>query len=182
MSQFIVNEDVVLVDGNDRMTGTIEKLKAHQLGLLHRAFSVFIFNTRGELLLQQRALGKYHSGGKWTNTCCSHQRVNEDNYLAARRRLIEEMGMDCDVQYAFNFIYKADVADGLIEYEYDHVFFGISDEQPVPAPEEVAAWRYLSLPALAEELKSKPADYTEWLKVCFERIAEYYNNTTQVPG
>src|SRR6478752_808854 len=123
-----MEELVVLVDGLDNPIGTIDKMEAHSLGLLHRAFSVFIFNTKGELLLQQRALNKYHSAGKWTNTCCSHPKPAEETEQAANRRLMEEMGMQCELTYGFNFIYKTIFENELTEYEFDHVYFGISDE------------------------------------------------------
>ena len=167
-----MNEQVILVDIEDNVLGTMEKMDAHVLGRLHRAFSVFIFNTSGELLLQQRALDKYHSGGKWTNTCCSHPRLGEKTLDAANRRLLEEMGMKCDLQYAFNFTYKAELLDGIEEHEYDHVYFGVSDELPVPDPEEVLAYKYLSLDLLAKDIKQNPDEYTEWLKICFKQVQE----------
>lgn len=167
-----MNEQVILVDIDDNVLGTMEKMDAHVLGKLHRAFSVFIFNTSGELLLQQRALTKYHSGGKWTNTCCSHPRLGEETLDAANRRLLEEMGMKCDLQYAFNFTYKAELLDGIEEHEYDHVYFGISDELPVPDPEEVSAYKYLSMDVLSKDIKQNPNEYTEWLKICFKQVQE----------
>ena len=167
-----MNEQVILVDIEDNVLGTMEKMDAHVLGKLHRAFSVFIFNTSGELLLQQRALTKYHSGGKWTNTCCSHPRLGEETLDAANRRLLEEMGMKCDLQYAFNFTYKAELLDGIEEHEYDHVYFGISDELPVPDPEEVSAYKYLSMDVLSKDIEQNPNEYTEWLKICFKQVQE----------
>ncbi|HWZ02844.1 MAG TPA: isopentenyl-diphosphate Delta-isomerase [Mucilaginibacter sp.] len=167
-------ENVILVDGNDNITGTMEKMEAHQLGLLHRAFSVFIFNKKGELLLQQRAFDKYHSGGKWTNTCCSHPNPGEGTVDAAHRRLNEEMGMKCELHYAFNFVYRADLEDGISEHEFDHVFWGISDSNPVPEPKEVAAFKFMSMEELASDIKLNPDRYTEWLKICFDRVVECY--------
>ena len=167
-----MNEQVILVDIDDNVLGTMEKMDAHVLGKLHRAFSIFIFNTSGELLLQQRALTKYHSGGKWTNTCCSHPRLGEETLDAANRRLLEEMGMKCDLQYAFNFTYKAELLDGIEEHEYDHVYFGISDELPVPDPEEVSAYKYLSMDVLSKDIEQNPNEYTEWLKICFKQVQE----------
>ena len=123
-------EKVILVDKNDRQVGLMEKQEAHIKGLLHRAFSIFIFNTKNELLLQKRATQKYHSGGLWTNTCCSHPRENESTIDAAYRRLNEEMGMICDLKFKFNFIYKAKLDNNLYEHELDHVFFGFSDSTP----------------------------------------------------
>lgn len=167
-------EDVILVDLNDNVIGTMPKMEAHLQGKLHRAFSVFIFNTRGELLLQQRAIEKYHSGGKWTNTCCSHPRLGEETIDAANRRLLEEMGMQCDINYVFNFTYKANMMDGIFEHEYDHVFFGISDELPVIEPTEVAAYRYMSMDALKLDIDTHPERYTAWLKICFDRVMDNY--------
>jgi isopentenyl-diphosphate delta-isomerase len=167
-----MNEQVILVDIEDNVLGTMEKMDAHVLGKLHRAFSVFIFNKAGELLLQQRALNKYHSGGKWTNTCCSHPRLGEETLDAANRRLREEMGMKCELQYAFNFTYKAELLDGIEEHEYDHVYFGVSDELPVPDPEEVSAYKYLSMNLLSKDIEQNPEDYTEWLKICFKQVQD----------
>ena len=167
-----MNEQVILVDIEDNVLGTMEKMDAHVLGKLHRAFSVFIFNTSGELLLQQRALDKYHSGGKWTNTCCSHPRLGEKTLDAANRRLLEEMGMKCDLQYAFNFTYKAELLDGIEEHEYDHVYFGVSNELPVPDPKEVSAYKYLSMDVLSKDIEQNPDEYTEWLKICFKQVQE----------
>ena len=165
-------EQVILVDKDDNELGTMEKMDAHMLGKLHRAFSVFIFNSEGELLLQQRALDKYHSGGQWTNTCCSHPRLGEKTIDAANRRLMEEMGMQCSLTYAFNFTYKAALMDGIEEHEYDHVFFGISDELPVPNPEEVSSFKYLSMAALESDIAMNPEKYTEWFKICFKQVQE----------
>lgn len=170
----MVTEHVILVNSNDEEIGTMEKMEAHLSGILHRAFSVFIFNSKGELLMQQRASGKYHSAGKWTNTCCSHPRLNEKTTDAATRRLKEEMGMVCDLKYGFHFIYQAALEEGLSENEYDHVYFGISDAFPVPDPEEVSAFGYTSMPELKKAIESSPDDYTEWLKICFDRVMEEY--------
>jgi isopentenyl-diphosphate delta-isomerase len=159
-------EEVILVDEHDNETGAMEKLRAHIEGRLHRAFSVFIFNSRNELLLQQRAAGKYHSALLWTNTCCSHPRPGEGSGEAAVRRLHEEMGMACNLKKSFDFIYNAEVENGLTEHEYDHVYTGISDELPQPDSTEVAAWRYISLPALKEELNQQPDHFTAWFKIC----------------
>lgn len=167
-------EHVILVDSDDKEIGSMEKMEAHLSGMLHRAFSVFIFNSKGELLLQQRASGKYHSSGKWTNTCCSHPRKNEPTLDAAQRRLKEEMGMDCDLKYGFSFIYQADLDKGLSENEYDHVYFGISDEIPVPDPEEVSSFNYMNMNDLRSAIESSPSAYTEWLKICFDRMEEEY--------
>lgn len=171
MSSFDGKEElVVLVDEHDHERGTMEKLAAHRTGELHRAFSVFIFNSEGALLLQQRAAGKYHSGGLWTNTCCSHPRLNETVAAAAQRRLKEEMGMSVPLASIFTFIYKADVGNGLIEHELDHVLFGHSDALPCPSALEVQAWRYVDIDALDQELKASPDRFTVWLRDCWSQV------------
>jgi isopentenyl-diphosphate delta-isomerase len=136
--------DVILVDSNDAPIGTMEKLEAHQKGALHRAFSVFAFNGRGELLLQRRAPHKYHSAGLWTNTCCSHPAPGEDTEAAAHRRLQEEMGFDCPITHIGSLTYRTEFANGLIEHEFDHIFIGRFDGQPVLNPEEADASRWIS--------------------------------------
>ena len=175
MESKIVNmeEQVILVDLNDVPTGQMEKLEAHQKGVLHRAFSVFIFNSKNEILLQQRAKTKYHSAGLWTNTCCSHPRPGEANLEAANRRLSEEMGMHADLSYGFNFTYKATFGDGLTEHELDHVFFGYSNEAPVINTDEVESFRYLSLEELKLDIRKQPDLYTEWLKICLDEVIDY---------
>ena len=162
-------EFVVLVDREDKETGTMEKQAAHLKGALHRAISVFIFNSKGELLLQQRAAGKYHSANLWTNTCCSHPRPGEEVHGAAVRRLYEEMGMKCDLKKQFSFIYEAPLDNNITEHEFDHVFTGITDELPTPDPLEVAAWKYISTDELATDIKAHPERYTAWFKICIER-------------
>ena len=171
-----MEELVILVDTNDSPIGQMEKLEAHQKGELHRAFSIFIFNTKGELLLQQRALDKYHSGGLWTNTCCSHPRPGEDNLAAANRRLKEEMGMKANLTPAFSFTYRAEFESGLIEHEYDHVFFGKSDLLPVINKEEVEQYKYINLDTLKQELLLYPDQYTPWLKICLEKVIEQFKS------
>lgn len=165
-----MEDRVILVDENDHETGSMEKMEAHVLGRLHRAFSVFIFNSKGQLLLQQRALDKYHSGGRWTNTCCSHPRTGEDTEQAAHRRLYEEMGMRCKLKHAFSFIYEAIVNETLIEHEYDHVYFGESDELPGINTAEVAAFTYMQLDELKQDIAGHPEKYTEWLKICLGKV------------
>ena len=167
-------ENVILVDTNDKEIGSMPKMQAHLEGKLHRAFSVFIFNSKGELLLQQRAVNQYHSGCKWTNTCCSHPRLGESNLAAANRRLKEEMGMTCELTYGFNFLYKADVNEGVLEHEFDHVFFGISDNLPEINHDEVRAYKYLTLKDLEQDIIENPILYTEWLKICFHRVLKFY--------
>lgn len=167
-------EEVILVDENDNPIGTMPKLEAHLKGELHRAFSVFIFNSSGALLLQQRALDKYHSAGKWTNTCCSHPRPGELTTDAAKRRLKEEMGMECELRPVFSFAYRAEVENGLVENEYDHVYFGSSDTLPIPNPLEVADFKYISMEALELDLQNNKDSYTEWLKICFGQVMQQY--------
>ncbi|MFW0715380.1 isopentenyl-diphosphate Delta-isomerase [Pedobacter sp. N23S346] len=169
-----MEEQVILVDVNDSPIGQMGKLEAHQKGELHRAFSIFIFNTKGELLLQQRALDKYHSGGLWTNTCCSHPRPGEDNLAAANRRLMEEMGMKADLTGVFNFTYRAEFESGLIEHEYDHVFFGKSDLLPIINKEEVERYKYMNLNTLKQELLIHPSQYTPWLRICLDKVIEQF--------
>lgn len=166
-------EHIILVDHQDNPIGTMEKMEAHRTGLLHRAFSIFIFNSNGELLLQQRALDKYHSPGKWTNTCCSHPRPNEQTEEAAHRRLKEEIGIRCDLKYGFNFIYRASLINDLIEHEYDHVFFGLSDTPPLPDAKEVASFKYMNLDDLEDDLTTNPDFYSAWLKICFSQIVDF---------
>lgn len=165
-----MNEYLILVDENDVEYGVMEKLQVHQSGFLHRAFSIFIFNSKGELLIQQRASGKYHSGGLWTNSCCSHPRQGESVAEAVTRRLKEEMGMVCETRFLFSFIYKATFENGLTEHEYDHVYFGMSDETPVPDKSEVQAWKYMSIPELDMDIRNNPGLYTEWLKICMPEL------------
>lgn len=163
-------DQVILVDENDVPVGTMGKLEAHQKGLLHRAFSVFIFNDKNELLLQRRALDKYHSAGLWTNTCCSHPQPNEDTLAAANRRLKEEMGMTTELKHKSSFIYKTPFDNNLTEHEFDHVFVGYSNEEPVLNPFEVADSKWISLEELKMEIKSSPEKFTSWFKIAMERV------------
>jgi isopentenyl-diphosphate delta-isomerase len=166
------DEYVVLVDEQDQVLGQLEKIEAHELGLLHRAFSVLLFNDRGELLLQQRAAHKYHSPLLWTNTCCSHQRPNETTLMAAERRLKEEMGMSAPMQTAFKFQYKATLDQGLTEHELDHVLFGYTNQDPNINPEEVAAFRWISMAQLLQELQSKRDSFTIWFQILLDQHLE----------
>lgn len=161
---------LILVDEEDREWGKLEKIKVHQLGLLHRAFSVFIFNSKGELLMQQRAEEKYHSGSLWSNTCCSHPHYGEDLKDAVDRRLREELDLMVKTEFLFSFIYKIKFDNGLTEHEFDHVFFGISDEKPKPDPKEIKNTRYMKLEELDQDLTVNPGHYTEWLRLCFKDI------------
>jgi isopentenyl-diphosphate delta-isomerase len=165
-------EHVILVDADDRDIGTAGKDVAHARGLLHRAFSVFVFDRDDALLLQRRARGKYHSGGLWSNTCCSHPRPGEATDAAAHRRLVEEMGFDCPLEYGFAFTYRVRLGPDLWEHEYDHVFVGRFDGTPRPAPGEVEAWRRVGLAALREELARSPEHFTYWFPIAFDGLVE----------
>ena len=164
--------DIILVDKNDNQIATEEKLKAHKEGKLHRAFSVFVFNSKKELLLQKRAYDKYHSAGIWANTCCSHPKPGKDLKEEAEARLKEEMGITCNLEEKFSFIYKVKFENGLYEHEYDHVFFGRSDEKPKPNKDEASDWKYISLNELEIDIKENPDKYSYWLKECFEKVKE----------
>jgi len=163
-------ERVILVDECDIPVGDMEKMEAHEKGLLHRAISVFIINSKGEVLLQRRADHKYHSGGLWTNTCCTHPRVGESCFDAANRRLEEEMGMKADLHEAFFFIYKAELDHGLTEHEFDHVFIGFSDETPVLNPDEVSDFKWMTVSDIQNSIQSDPKAFTEWFKVIFSEF------------
>ena len=168
---------VVLVDEYDHdmfnqsgRLSTADKIEAHRQGLLHRAVSVFVFNYRNELLLQKRAAGKYHSPDKWTNTCCTHPLPGEAPLKTAQRRLNEEMGLIATLTEAFTFSYKADVGNGLTENEFDHIFFGVSNQNPNPDHSEVADWTWVTIEELAQELNTNPEGYSTWLRKCFDEV------------
>lgn len=163
-------EYVILVNNNDQSLGAMEKMEAHEKGVMHRAFSVFIFNSKGEMLLQKRADEKYHSAGLWSNAACSHPHTDEKTADAAHRRLQEEMGFDCEIEEAFSFTYKAHVGDGLTEHEYDHVFVGHSDAKPVPDPDEVSDWKYVDFDWLLEDIDNHPDDYTVWFRIAVKEL------------
>ncbi|MCA0932037.1 isopentenyl-diphosphate Delta-isomerase [Lutimonas saemankumensis] len=167
----MLEEKVILVSETDEQLGLMGKMEAHEKGLLHRAFSVFIFNKDGKLLLQQRALDKYHSPGLWTNTCCSHQREGETNLQAGKRRLLEEMGFSCELKELFSFVYKAPFDNGLTEHELDHVMAGYYDEDPVINAEEVGSFKWMTLEDVRRDMLLNPGAYTEWFKIIFK---EYY--------
>jgi isopentenyl-diphosphate delta-isomerase len=160
---------VILVDENDNPIGEMEKIEAHEKGLLHRAFSVFIYNDNNELMLQQRALSKYHTPGLWTNTCCSHQKVGESNIQAGQRRLMEEMGFSVPLEDKMAFTYKAPFANGLTEHEYDHILVGHYNDEPNPNPDEVESWRWESLENIKKDITQHPEKYTAWFKIIFEK-------------
>lgn len=169
----MAKENVILVNENDEQIGLMEKIEAHEKALLHRAFSVFILNDKGELMLQQRALHKYHSPGLWTNTCCSHQREGESNITAGKRRLQEEMGFVTELAEAVSFIYKAPFDNGLTEHEYDHVMTGIYNEAPVINPDEVADWKWMDVQAVKEDIGKNPDEYTAWFKIIFDKFYQH---------
>jgi len=170
-------EKVILVDREDNSVGTLPKMEAHEKGVLHRAFSVFILNQKGELMLQQRALHKYHSPGLWTNTCCSHQREGEENLQAGTRRLEEEMGFSVPLEELFSFIYKAPFDNGLTEHELDHVMLGYYEGIPEINSDEVNAWKWMSLNEIASDLTVNPESYTVWFKIIFERFFNHVKST-----
>lgn len=178
-----IAESVVLVDEADREVGVADKMEVHRTGAMHRAFSVFLFDPTGRVLLQRRAFDKYHSGGLWSNTCCSHPRPAESVLDAAARRLPEEMGLTAPLAWAFRFMYRADFENGLVEHEMDHVLVGrtrpgdapvdVSAPTPNPNPTEVADWRWVSPEQVRVELARQPDQFTVWFRLCFERAVAY---------
>ena len=167
---------VILVNTNDEEIGSMEKMDAHRQALLHRAFSVFVFNTDRQLLIHRRAFDKYHSAGLWTNTCCSHPRPGEATIDAAYRRLQEEMGFTCPLEKSFEFIYKAELEDGLYEHEFDHVFTGEFSGVPDNNPDEVSEWKYISLEELEMDVNALPEKYSVWFRIALPRIIEQIKN------
>jgi len=172
----MTQEKVILVNEKDEQIGLMEKIEAHEKALLHRAFSVFVFNDKNELMIQQRALSKYHSPGLWTNTCCSHQREGESNIEAGKRRLQEEMGFSTELKDTISFIYKAPFDNGLTEHEFDHILVGYFEGEPNLNPDEVAEWKWMSLEAIEEDMQANPSIYTEWFKIIFDK---YYSHIQQ---
>lgn len=166
---------VILVDINDRETGAMEKMEAHEKGLLHRAFSIFIFNEKGEMLLQQRALNKYHSGGLWTNACCSHPLPEEATDAAARRRLKEELGFETPIEKIFDFVYTVDFENGLTEHEFDHVFAGEYQGNINFNKVEVMDFCYKEVLEIHQNLKTQPQKYTAWFQLAFPKIEDWWN-------
>lgn len=173
-------EMVILVDTNDQPIGTMEKIEAHEKAVLHRAFSVFILNKKGEVMLQQRAAHKYHSPLLWTNTCCSHQRVGETNVEAGKRRLQEEMGFQVPLKELFHFIYKAPFDNGLTEHELDHVMIGYYDHEPKINSEEVESWKWMSIEEIRIDIAKHPEQYTVWFKIIFEEFYHFLESN-QLP-
>jgi isopentenyl-diphosphate delta-isomerase len=167
-------KEVILVDENDVPAGTIGKIEAHQKALLHRAFSVFIFNDKGEMLLHRRAKKKYHSGDLWSNACCSHPQPGEDTAVAAGNRLFEEMGIRTSLKKAFDFVYKASFDNGLIEYEFDHVFTGTYNGEITPDPDEVSDYCFQSTEEIRNSITTHPQKYTEWFKIAFPMLMEHH--------
>lgn len=166
--------EVILVDQQDQVLGKMEKLEVHQKGLLHRAFSIFLFNNKGEMLLQQRALSKYHSPGLWTNACCSHPSPGEDLETACNRRLIEELGIKVNTQYLFQFTYRADMENGLIEHELDHVFTGVYEGNIPFNPEEVMAVKWIKPVDILKDIEKNPTNYTAWFKIVIQDLLNRY--------
>lgn len=166
-------ELVILVNEKDEQIGLMPKMEAHEKALLHRAFSVFVFNDKDELLLQQRALSKYHSPGLWTNTCCSHQRAGESSIEAGTRRLKEEMGFTTDLRESISFIYKAPFDNGLTEHEFDHILIGTYNNDPDINKEEVVAWKWMKPDDIKEDIKIHPEHYTEWFKIIFDKFYQH---------
>lgn len=166
-------ERVILVNEKDEQIGLMPKMEAHEKALLHRAFSVFVFNEKSELMIQQRALGKYHSPGLWTNTCCSHQREGESNIEAGKRRLQEEMGFSTELRDTVSFIYKAPFDNGLTEHEFDHILVGDFFGEPKPNPEEAHDWKWMSLDDLKQDMQENPQIYTEWFKIIFDNFYKH---------
>lgn len=168
-----MEEKVILVNENDEQIGLMNKMEAHEKALLHRAFSVFIFNDANELMLQQRALHKYHSPGLWTNTCCSHQREGESNLEAGTRRLQEEMGFTVPLKETISFIYKAPFDNGLTEHELDHILVGNFNALPQINKEEVADWKWMPLESVKEDILAHPENYTAWFKIIFDKFYDH---------
>ena len=172
-------EEVIIVDSQDRFIKIMPKMEAHKKGILHRAFSVFIINSKEQILLQKRALNKYHSPGLWTNTCCSHQRINESSVLAGSRRLYEEMGMNADLEEIFTFRYRAPFDNGLIEHELDHILIGYSDKEPIINTDEVSEWKWMDINYIIQDLKINPEDYTIWFRLIFNKFSNYINKKNE---
>jgi isopentenyl-diphosphate Delta-isomerase len=168
VNESIAAEQLILVDAQDRELGVKGKMEAHMEGALHRAFSVFVFDGAKRLLLQKRARTKYHSGGLWSNTACGHPRPGETTMAAARRRLREEMGFDCELRAAFEFVYRAELDGALVEHEYDHVFVGTHEGDPAPDPSEVEGWLWVTMDELRRRLREEPQRYSYWLKAAVE--------------
>lgn len=167
---------IALVDINDKVIGYDDKMVVHRKGLLHRAFSIIVFNNKGQILLQRRALGKYHSAGLWTNTCCSHLHKEVEMETFVHQRLVEEMGFDCELKFIKTFHYRIDFQDGMIENELDHVYVGRFDSSPKPNPAEVCDWRWVNVDELYNDIQTNPDKYTYWFKYMLENHHEIFKN------
>ena len=165
-----MEENVILVDKNDTQIGLMSKLDAHKKGILHRAFSVFVLNNNNEIMLQKRAYNKYHSGGLWTNTCCSHQREGENSIEAGKRRLLEEMGFETELKIITSFIYKVEFENGLTEHELDYLLIGKFLKSPIINKQEVADWKWMKIELIADDIKLNPNNYTSWFKIIFDKF------------
>ena len=165
-----MEEKVIIVDKNDNQIGLMPKLDAHKKGILHRAFSVFVLNNNNEIMLQKRAYNKYHSGGLWTNTCCSHQREGENSIEAGKRRLLEEMGFETELKIITSFIYKVEFENGLTEHELDYLLIGKFFKSPVINKQEVADWKWMKIELIADDIKLNPNNYTSWFKIIFDKF------------
>lgn len=172
-------EQVILVDEQDREFGAEEKMEAHRQGKLHRAFSIFVFNIKREVMMQKRHRNKYHSGGLWSNTCCSHPRPGETVLQAAHRRLKEEMGFDCELKEAFSFVYEAKLDKGLIEREFDHVIIGKFEDVPKVNAEEAEDWKWVKLEELHRDIKANPEKYTRWLQIAIDRVVSHISSAVK---
>jgi isopentenyl-diphosphate Delta-isomerase len=173
-------QEVVLVNERDEAIGTMKKMEAHEKGLLHRAFSVFIFDSKGRMLLQQRAAGKYHGAHLWTNACCSHPFPGEDVYKAAERRLREELGFEASLSEVFSFTYKAEVENNLVEHEFDHVFAGQYEGNIKPDPHEVSDFVYLDMSEIKTQIETEPLKFTSWFKIAFPKIEQWWKENFEV--
>ncbi|MEC8248464.1 MAG: isopentenyl-diphosphate Delta-isomerase [Bacteroidota bacterium] len=171
----MIEERVILVNEKDEKIGLMPKMEAHEKAVLHRAFSVFIFNSKNELMLQQRAAHKYHSPLLWTNTCCSHQRDGESNIEAGTRRLKEEMGFTTPLKEVTSFIYKAPFDNGLTEHEFDHVMVGHYESRPTINSKEVESWKWMPLETIKEDIAIQPELYTAWFKIIFDKFYKHLN-------
>ncbi|SES91507.1 isopentenyl-diphosphate Delta-isomerase [[Clostridium] polysaccharolyticum] len=169
-----MNKLVICVDEQDNGLGVMEKMEAHEKGILHRAFSIFVWNQKEELMIHQRALEKYHSGGLWTNTCCSHPQPGEELLESAHKRLIAEMGFDCNLKESFSFLYQTEFEDGLVEHEFDHVIMGCYEGAATPNPEEVCDYKWVPLDELERDMKVNPKKYTVWFRIAMEKVQKLY--------
>ncbi len=169
--------DVILVDEQDNPVGTMGKMEVHEKALLHRASSVFIFNTKKQMLLQRRTIGKYHSAGLWTNACCSHPKPGEETIAAAQKRLQEEMGFTTSLQKAFSFTYKVSFENGLTEHEFDHVLIGYFDDHIEPNPHEVCDYTFMTIEEIETDIQLHPAKYTEWFKIALPKLVTFINSS-----